>query len=117
MTFQVFFRRTVLLAAVAVAAVAAGFLSRYLAGAAGAVGLPLAAAFSFSGMSLMTLAMIGVGGLVAGILLSMLVSAIMSGGGGGGFRLPPLLMQSTAFEDGGIVPRTDGVAVERRLAG
>ncbi len=75
----------VLLAAVAVAAVAAGFLSRYLAGAAGAVGLPLAAAFSFSGMSLMTLALIGVGGLVAGILLSMLVSAIMSGGGGGGF--------------------------------
>ena len=27
------------------------------------------------------------------------------GGGGGGFRLPPLLMQSTAFEDGGIVPQ------------
>jgi Raf kinase inhibitor-like YbhB/YbcL family protein len=27
------------------------------------------------------------------------------GGGGAGFRLPPLLMQSTAFEDGGIVPQ------------
>ena len=27
------------------------------------------------------------------------------GGGGGGFRLPPLLMESTAFEDGGIVPQ------------
>jgi Raf kinase inhibitor-like YbhB/YbcL family protein len=27
------------------------------------------------------------------------------GGGRGGFRLPPLLMQSTAFEDGGIVPQ------------
>ena len=26
------------------------------------------------------------------------------GGGGGGFRLPPLLMESDAFEDGGIVP-------------
>ena len=26
-------------------------------------------------------------------------------GGGGGFKLPPLLMQSTAFEDGGIVPQ------------
>src|SRR5215813_6013851 len=26
-------------------------------------------------------------------------------GGGGGFRLPPLLMESTAFEDGGIVPQ------------
>ena len=27
------------------------------------------------------------------------------GGGGGGFKLPPLLMQSRAFEDGGIVPQ------------
>ena len=27
------------------------------------------------------------------------------GGGGGGFRLPPLLMESKAFEDGGIVPQ------------
>ncbi len=27
------------------------------------------------------------------------------GGGGGGFKLPPLLMESTAFEDGGIVPQ------------
>ncbi len=27
------------------------------------------------------------------------------GGGAGGFRLPPLLMESTAFEDGGIVPQ------------
>ena len=27
------------------------------------------------------------------------------GGGGGGFRLPPLLMESTAFQDGGIVPQ------------
>lgn len=26
------------------------------------------------------------------------------GGGGGGFFLPPLLMESTAFEDGGIIP-------------
>jgi len=28
-----------------------------------------------------------------------------TGGGRGGFKLPPLLMQSTAFEDGGIVPQ------------
>ena len=28
-----------------------------------------------------------------------------AGGGRGGFKLPPLLMQSTAFEDGGIVPQ------------
>ena len=27
------------------------------------------------------------------------------GGGGAGFRLPPLLMESKAFEDGGIVPQ------------
>src|SRR6185437_10950844 len=27
------------------------------------------------------------------------------GGGGGGFKLPPLLMQTTAFPDGGIVPQ------------
>src|SRR5262245_45649642 len=27
------------------------------------------------------------------------------GAGGGGFRLPPLLMESTAFQDGGIVPQ------------
>jgi len=27
------------------------------------------------------------------------------GGGGGGFRLPPLLMESKAFEDGGVVPQ------------
>jgi hypothetical protein len=26
------------------------------------------------------------------------------GGGGGGFRLAPLLMESTAFDDGGVVP-------------
>ncbi|TAJ94518.1 MAG: YbhB/YbcL family Raf kinase inhibitor-like protein [Gammaproteobacteria bacterium] len=26
------------------------------------------------------------------------------GGGGGGFFLPPLLMETTAFEDGGIIP-------------
>jgi Raf kinase inhibitor-like YbhB/YbcL family protein len=27
------------------------------------------------------------------------------GGGGGGFKLPPLLMETTAFPDGGIVPQ------------
>ena len=27
------------------------------------------------------------------------------GGGGGGFQLPPLLMESDAFDDGGIVPQ------------
>jgi Raf kinase inhibitor-like YbhB/YbcL family protein len=32
-------------------------------------------------------------------------SAQGAGGARGGFKLPPLLMQSTAFEDGGIVPQ------------
>src|ERR1700730_16547353 len=34
-------------------------------------------------------------------------SAALAQGAGarGGFKLPPLLMQSTAFEDGGIVPQ------------
>src|SRR5262249_10404572 len=45
---------------------------------------------------------------VAALLLATLTSApafAQGGGGGGGFRLPPLLMESTAFEDGGIVPQ------------
>lgn len=75
----------VLLVAVAVAAVAAGFLSRKLAGLAGAAGLPLAAAFSFSGMSMVTLLILAGVGLAAGLLLSMLVAALLRGGGGGGY--------------------------------
>jgi Raf kinase inhibitor-like YbhB/YbcL family protein len=42
-------------------------------------------------------------------LMSLGASAALAqgagGGGGGGFKLPPLLMKSTAFEDGGIVPQ------------
>jgi len=75
----------VLLVAVAVAAVAASFLSRKLAGLAGAAGLPLAAAFSFSGMGMVTLLILAGVGLAAGLLLSMLVSALLRGGGGGGY--------------------------------
>lgn len=73
----------VLLIAIAVAAVAAGFLSRLLAGAAGAIGLPLAAAFSFGGMGLGMLLLLGAVGLIAGLLLSLLVSGMLHGGGGG----------------------------------
>jgi hypothetical protein len=49
------------------------------------------------------------GAAAALVILATLVGAPAlaqgGGGGGGGFRLPPLLMQSTAFEDGGIVPQ------------
>jgi Raf kinase inhibitor-like YbhB/YbcL family protein len=39
------------------------------------------------------------------LLATLNAPAFAQGGGGGGFRLPPLLMESTAFEDGGIVPQ------------
>ena len=38
-------------------------------------------------------------------ILSTFCGAAFAQGGGGGFRLPPLLMESTAFQDGGIVPQ------------
>ena len=44
-------------------------------------------------------------GLVALATLATAPAFAQGGGGGGGFRLPPLLMESTAFEDGGIVPQ------------
>jgi Raf kinase inhibitor-like YbhB/YbcL family protein len=60
---------------------------------------------------------IGSIGLICGVLAAALAanSALAQGGGGagggpggggggGGFRLAPLLMQSMAFEDGGVVP-------------
>jgi hypothetical protein len=47
------------------------------------------------------------GATAALVILATLAGApaFAQGGGGGGFRLPPLLMESTAFEDGGIVPQ------------
>jgi Raf kinase inhibitor-like YbhB/YbcL family protein len=39
------------------------------------------------------------------ILLGTSAPYAQRAGGGGGFKLPPLLMQSSAFEDGGIVPQ------------
>jgi uncharacterized protein len=70
--------------AVAVTAAVVGLFSRYLGGAAGAVGLPLAASMAFPGLGLLTLLLLAVVGLVAGFLLSMLVSGLLGGGGGGG---------------------------------
>lgn len=71
--------------AVAVAAAVLGLFSRYLGGAAGAVGLPLAASMVFPGLGLLTLLLLAAVGLLAGFLLSLLVSGLLGGGGGGGF--------------------------------
>jgi uncharacterized protein len=69
-----------------VAAVALGSVSRYLGGLAGAVGLPLAAGMTFSGLGLGILLLLGAVGLVAGFLLSTLSRFGHNGGlGGGGF--------------------------------
>lgn len=68
---------------VAVAAAVLGLFSRYLGGAAGAVGLPLAASMVFPGLGLLTLLLLAVVGLVAGFLLSLLASGLLGGGGGG----------------------------------
>lgn len=67
----------------AVAAVILGLYSRYLGGAVGAVGLPLAASMAFPGMGLLTLFLLAAGGLIGGFLLSMLAANMFSGGGGG----------------------------------
>jgi len=79
-----------LLLLAAVAAVILGLISRYLGGAAGAVGLPLAASMAFPGMGLLPLFLLAGGGLIGGFLLSMLASGMFGGGGfgsgfGGGF--------------------------------
>lgn len=73
---------TMLLGAVVAVAVF-GLFSRYLGGAAGAVGFPLAAYLSFPSLGGGTLLLLAAGGLVAGLLLSMFVSTLFSGGGGG----------------------------------
>jgi uncharacterized protein len=74
----------ILLAVVAVLIL--GTFSRYLGGAAGAVGLPLAASMAFPGLSVMMLFLLALGGLLGGFLLSMLLAGMSGGGfGGGGF--------------------------------
>lgn len=67
---------------VAVAAAVLGLFSRYLGGAAGAVGLPLAASAAFPGLGLLTLMLLAVVGLGAGLLISALASSLLGGGGG-----------------------------------
>ena len=74
---------TMLLGAIVAAAVF-GLFSRYLGGAAGAVGLPLATYLAFPGMGLITLLLLAAGGLMAGIFLSMVASSMFGGGGGFG---------------------------------
>jgi uncharacterized protein len=74
---------TMLLGA-AVAVSIAGLFSRYLGGAAGAVGLPLATYLAFPGMGVITLILLGVFGLFGGMLLSMFISGLFAGGGGFG---------------------------------
>ncbi len=73
-----------MLLGVAVAVAVFGLFSRYFGGAVGAVGLPLATYLAFPGMGLITLLLLAVGGLFAGLLLSMAVAEILGGGGGGG---------------------------------
>ncbi|HIJ81549.1 MAG TPA: methanol dehydrogenase [Desulfuromonadales bacterium] len=67
-----------------------GMMSRYLGGAAGAVGVPLAASMVFPGLGIFPLFLLAAVGLLAGFLLSMLLSGMSGGGGyfggwGGGF--------------------------------
>ena len=78
-----------MLLGVVVAVAVFGLFSRFLGGAAGAVGLPLATYLAFPAMGPITLLLLAVFGLFAGLLLSMFVSGIFGGGsgfgGGGGF--------------------------------
>jgi uncharacterized protein len=73
---------TMLLGA-AVAVAVFGLFSRYLGGTAGAVGLPMATYFAFPGLGMITLVLLAVFGLFAGLLLSLFVSGLFGGGGGG----------------------------------
>ncbi len=71
---------------VVVAAAICGMISRYLGGAVGAVGLPLAASMAFPGLSMMMLVLLALAGLGGGFLLSMFLAGMSGGGfGGGGF--------------------------------
>jgi len=71
-----------LLVFLAVAAVFLSSFSRYLAGAAGAVGLPLIAWLTFPGLALAIVAGLAVGGFLLGLFLAFLFGG---GGGGGGY--------------------------------
>jgi len=69
-----------------IAAAALGSVSRPMGGLAGAIGLPLATAMAFPGLTLTYLLLLGVGGFAGGFLLSYLALFGHGGGrGGGGF--------------------------------
>jgi uncharacterized protein len=69
-----------------IVAVVCGLISRYLGGAAGAIGLPLAASVAFPGLSVLMLFLLALAGLIAGFLLSVFLAGMSGGGfGGGGF--------------------------------
>ena len=72
-----------LLIFVLVAAVFLGGISRYLGGLAGAIGLPIAAFLSFSGLPLLMLGLLAVAGFLLGLFL-----AFLFGSGGRGFGGP-----------------------------
>lgn len=74
-----------LLFGAAVLAALLGLSSRYLGGAAGAIGLPLATFATFPGMGLVTLLLLAAGGFAAGFILSIIVAGTLGGGGGGGY--------------------------------
>lgn len=67
----------------AVAAVFLSSFSKYLAGAVGALGLPVIAWLTFPGLALAVIAVLAVGGFFLGLLLAVIFS-----GGGGGFGGP-----------------------------
>ncbi|TGU72598.1 TPM domain-containing protein [Geomonas terrae] len=75
-----------LLLFVLVASVFLGGISRVLGGVAGAIGLPIAAFISFSGLSMLLLGILAVVGFLAGLFIAFLFS---SGGGGGFMGGPP----------------------------
>jgi uncharacterized protein len=62
-----------------------GMLSRYLGGAAGAIGVPFAASMAFPGLGVIALFLLALAGLVGGFLLSMFLAGMSGGGYGGGF--------------------------------
>ncbi|WP_224982482.1 TPM domain-containing protein [Geomonas agri] len=75
-----------LLLFVLVASVFLGGISRFLGGVAGAIGLPIAAFISFSGLSMLLLGVLAVVGFLAGLFIAFLFS---SGGRGGFMGGPP----------------------------
>ena len=76
-----------LLVFLAVAAVFLSSFSRYLAGAVGAVGLPLIAWLTFPGLAIAIIA----GLVVAGFLLGLFLASLFGGGGGGGYFGGPFI--------------------------